>query len=247
HHIPSPREKTANIQKLMHAFSQKHGIKLYDGEGICHQLIPEQGHVRPGDLIIGSDSHTCTYGALNAFSTGLGPTDTGIVLATGTTWLKVPQTIKINLTGKLPLGVYSKDLILYIIKDMGIDGAAYQAIEFTGTAIDDLSIEGRFTTCNMAVEMEAKCGLMKADSKAIRWIKEHRSGSDYFSSVEPDKDANYSAVKSYDISKLEPQVAKPHSVNNVTSITNVAGTKVDQAIIGTCTNGRIEDLRIAAR
>ncbi|MGI6422752.1 MAG: 3-isopropylmalate dehydratase large subunit [Syntrophomonadaceae bacterium] len=246
HSAPSPLEGVSALHQQMRAFAGQQGINFYDiGDGVCHQLVPEQGHVVPGDLVIGADSHTCTYGAINVFSTGVGSTDLAAGIISGKLWFKVPETIKFVLNGTLPPGVYSKDLILYLIGDITADGATYMAAEYTGPAIADLSIEARFTISNMAIEMGAKCGLMEADDKTIAWVKEHSVRD--FEPVKADPDAVYAKVLEYDVSRLEPQVAKPHTVDNVSPISEVAGTPIQQGFIGTCTNGRIEDLRIGAQ
>lgn len=245
HSSPSPNEGVSALHKLMREFAQAKKFKLYDiGEGVCHQLMPESGKVGPGKLVIGADSHTCTYGALNAFSTGVGSTDLAGAMISGKMWFKVPETIKFICHGTLPKGVYGKDLILYLIGDVTADGATYKAAEYTGEAVSALSVEGRMTMANMAIEMGAKAGLMEADEKTLAWLG--RFTSDKFTPVTADADANYAEVKEYDVSSLEPQVAMPHRVDNVTAIGNVAGTPIQQAVIGTCTNGRLEDLRIAA-
>ncbi len=245
HSAPSPLEGVSALHQQMRNFANNQGINFYDiGDGVCHQLVPEQGHVVPGDLVIGADSHTCTYGAINVFSTGVGSTDLAAGIISGKLWFKVPETIKFVLNGKLSRGVYSKDLILYLIGDITADGATYMAAEYTGQAIADLSIEARFTISNMAIEMGAKCGLMEADDKTIAWVKEHSKKE--FEPVKADADAVYAQVLEYDVSSLEPQVAKPHTVDNVAPISAVAGTPIQQGFIGTCTNGRIEDLRIGA-
>lgn len=246
HSAPSPLEGVSALHKLMREFARKNKIILYDvGEGVCHQLLPEKGHVGPGSLVIGADSHTCTYGALNAFATGVGSTDLAAALISGKMWFKVPETIKFVCHGRLPFGVYSKDLILYLIGQVGADGATYMSAEFTGEAISALSVEARFTISNMAVEMGAKVGLMEADEKVWEWVRRHSSGS--FEDVKPDPDACYAKILEYDVSELEPQVAKPHRVDNVAPVSEVAGTPIQQAVLGTCTNGRLEDLRIAAK
>lgn len=245
HSSPSPLQGVSALHHQMRQFASEQGIGLYDiGEGVCHQLVPEQGHVVPGDLVIGADSHTCTYGAINVFSTGVGSTDLAAGIISGKLWFKVPETFKFIVNGKLPPGVYSKDLILYLIGDVTADGATYLAAEYVGSAINDLSVEARFTISNMAIEMGAKCGLMEADEKTTAWVKEH-SGRE-FTPVSADADAVYARVKEYDVSDLEPQIACPHTVDNVTPVTKVAGTPIQQGVIGTCTNGRMEDLRIAA-
>ncbi len=245
HSAPSPLEGVSALHQQMRTFAGNQGINFYDiGDGVCHQLVPEQGHVVPGDLVIGADSHTCTYGAINVFSTGVGSTDLAAGIISGKLWFKVPETIKFVLNGSLPRGVYSKDLILYLIGDITADGATYMAAEYTGQAIADLSVEARFTISNMAIEMGAKCGLMEADDKTIAWVKEHSKKE--FEPVQADADAVYAQVLEYDVSNLEPQVAQPHTVDNVAPISAIAGTPIQQGFIGTCTNGRIEDLRIGA-
>ncbi|MCX5779540.1 MAG: 3-isopropylmalate dehydratase large subunit [Firmicutes bacterium] len=245
HSAPSPLAGVSALHRQMRVFAEEQKINFYDiGDGVCHQLLPEQGHVVPGDLVIGADSHTCTYGAINVFSTGVGSTDLAAGLVSGKLWFKVPETFKFILNGRLPAGVYSKDLILYLIGDVTADGATYMAAEYVGEAIDALSVESRFTISNMAIEMGAKCGLMEADQKTIDWVKAHSQRA--FIPVKADLDAVYSRIKTYDVSNLEPQIAKPHTVDNVAPISEVAGTPIQQGVIGTCTNGRMEDLRIAA-
>lgn len=245
HSAPSPLEGVSALHKKMRDFTDRYQFKLYDiGEGVCHQLVPEKGHVAPGSLVIGADSHTCTYGALNVFATGVGSTDLAAGIISGKLWFKVPETFRFILNGQLPQGVYSKDLILFLIGDVTSDGATYLAAEYVGEAIRALSIEARFTISNMAIEMGAKVGLMEADDKTEKWIKEHSSLP--YNPVVADPDAVYARVKEYDVSELEPQVAKPHTVDNVSPIGEVAGTEIQQCVIGTCTNGRLEDLRIAA-
>lgn len=246
HSAPSPVEGVSALHRQMRIFAEEQQIHFYDiGDGVCHQLLPEQGHVVPGNLVIGADSHTCTYGAINVFSTGVGSTDLAAGLSSGKLWFKVPETFKFVLNGKLPAGVYSKDLILYLIGDVTADGATYMAAEYVGEAIDALSVEARFTISNMAIEMGAKCGLMEADEKTIAWVKAHSSKP--FEPVKADLDAVYARLKEYDVSKLEPQVAKPHTVDNVSPIREVLGIPIQQGVLGTCTNGRIEDFRIAAK
>ncbi len=246
HSAPSPLEGVSELHHQMRTFADAQNIHFYDiGDGVCHQLVPEQGHIVPGNLVIGADSHTCTYGAINVFSTGVGSTDLAAGLISGKLWFKVPETFKFVLNGKLPKGVYSKDLILYLIGDVTADGATYMAAEYVGEAIDELSIESRFTISNMAIEMGAKCGLMEADQKTIEWVKAHSNKE--FVPVKADADAVYAQVKEYDVSNLAPQIAMPHTVDNVTNVEEVSNIVVKQGVIGTCTNGRIEDLRIAAQ
>ncbi len=249
HSAPSPLEGVSALHHLMRSFAKEQGMIMYDiGDGVCHQLVPEKGHVGPGSLVIGADSHTCTYGALNAFATGVGSTDLAAALISGKMWFKVPESLRFVCRGRLPAGVYSKDLILFLIGQVTADGATYMAAEYTGEAIGALSVDARFTIANMAIEMGAKAGLMEADDKVLAWVREHRapSGRGNFEVVSPDPEAAYARVLEYDVSGLEPQVAKPHRVDNVASIGEVAGTAIQQAVLGTCTNGRLEDLRIAA-
>jgi 3-isopropylmalate/(R)-2-methylmalate dehydratase large subunit len=246
HSAPSPNMGVSAIHKKMRSFARDFDVGLYDiGCGVCHQLVPQKGHVTCGDLVVGADSHTCTYGAINVFSTGVGSTDLAITLASGKNWFRVPETIKVIVKGGLPKGVYSKDMILRIIKDIGANGATYKAIEFYGEAISALSVDGRFTISNMAVEMGAKIGMMAPDKKVLKWVTEHSSREPH--PVEADPDAKYVSVKEYDISNLSPQVARPHAVDNVVSVEELPEIKVDTAYIGTCTNGRLEDLENAAR
>jgi 3-isopropylmalate/(R)-2-methylmalate dehydratase large subunit len=229
----------------MRRFAQAKKVSLYDvGSGVCHQVIPEKGNIVSGELVVGADSHTCTYGALNAFSTGMGSTDLSIVLASGKTWLKVPETIKILVDGKLPKGVYSKDLILHIIGDLGANGANYKSVEFCGKAIEDLSMDARFTICNMAIEMGAKTGIMEADERTFNWLNKYSKKTPH--PLSSDEDAAYYRVLVYEAKKIEPMVAKPHTVDNTSKVEEVEGTPIDQAFLGTCTNGRLEDLKIAA-
>ena len=245
HSAPSPNMGVSEIHKKMRDFAKELNVGLYDvGCGVCHQLIPQKGHVTCGDLVLGADSHTCTYGAINVFSTGVGSTDLAITLAGGKNWFKVPETIKVVVKGKLPKGVYSKDIILHIIKDIGSNGATYKSIEFYGQAITALSVDARLTISNMAVEMGAKAGLMEADDKVLKWVSERSKKP--AKPVKADIDARYTAVKEYDILGLVPQVAKPHAVDNVSDVGELAETKIDQAFVGTCTNGRLEDLEITA-
>lgn len=245
HSSPSPNEGVSAIHKKIREFSKEQGINLFDiGCGVCHQITPEMGFVVPGDLVIGADSHTCTYGAINVFSTGIGSTDLAAGMISGKLWFKVPETIKFLINGKWPKGVYSKDLILKMIGDIGADGATYLAAEFTGKAIDALTVDARFTMSNMAIEMGAKAGLMNADKKVMDWVKKHSKKT--AKPVISDKDANYLEIKEYDVSKLSPQIAKPHTVDNVSPIEGLEGLEIQQGFIGTCTNGRTEDLRIAA-
>lgn len=246
HSAPSPNERISAIHTKMRSFAKKHGVGIYDvGCGVCHQVVPENGHVSCGDLVVGADSHTCTYGALNAFSTGMGSTDLSIILAYGKTWFKVPETVKMMVDGPLSKGVYSKDIILHIAGDVGANGCTYKAVEFCGQAIKDLSVEARFTISNMAIEIGAKAGIMDADEKTIQWLSKYseRIPQPVFS----DEEAVYADVRVYNAADIVPMVAKPHAVDNTATVEEVAGTRINQAYLGTCTNGRLEDLRIAAQ
>lgn len=246
HSSPSPNIGVAAIHNKIRKFAEEHGVKVFDiGDGICHQIVPEKGYVTCGDLVLGADSHTCTYGAINVLSTGVGSTDLAITLVSGKNWFRVPETIKIIVNGELPKGVYSKDIILKIIKDVGAAGATYQSVEFYGKAVNDLSVDARFTISNMAVEMGAKCGIMRADRKTLDWVKRHSVRES--KPVEPDDDARYIKTLEYDFSDLSPQVARPHTVDNVCAIEEVAGTPIAEVNIGTCTNGRLEDLEIVTK
>lgn len=245
HNAPSPNKEVSSLHSLMRDFAKKQGIRLYDaGEGVCHQLVVEQGWVAAGDLVVGADSHTCTYGALNLFSTGVGSTDLAAVMASGKLWFRVPQSIKVSFEGELSTGVYAKDIALYLAGKIGARGAVYESIEFGGEVVQNLSVEARFTICNMAVEMGAKAGLIQGDEKTKKWLSEHSKKN--FRFVEPDKDAQYKKVLEYEVSRLVPQVARPHTVDNVVSVEEVEGISIQQAFLGTCTNGRLEDLKIAA-
>jgi 3-isopropylmalate/(R)-2-methylmalate dehydratase large subunit len=246
HSAPSPVAGTSRIHQKMRCAAEKYGSLLYDiGEGVCHQLLPEHGHVVPGDLTVGADSHTCTYGALNAAATGLGSTDLAAAAYTGKLWFKVPESMRLVCRGKLPKGVYSKDLVLHLVGDIGADGATYRSIEFVGEAIAALSMDARFTVCNMAVEMGAKFGIMEADETTLAWIKGRSSRTAQPTAA--DRSARYVETREYDFSGLGPQIAKPHAVDNVAPVEQVAGTPIQQGVIGTCTNGRVEDFEAAAQ
>jgi len=248
HFTPAKDVKSAEQCKVLRHFAHKQGLKYYFelGEmGIEHALIPEQGIILPGELCIGADSHTCTYGALGAFSTGVGSTDLAACMITGECWFKIPESIKIIFKGKLNKWVSGKDLILYTIGKIGVDGALYKAMEFSGPVISKLSMSDRFTMCNMAIEAGAKNGIILPDNITIKYI-ESRATHPY-QIVKGDKDANYSEIIEYDTGEIEPQVAFPHLPENARPISKVGKVYVDQAFIGSCTNGRIEDLRIAAK
>jgi 3-isopropylmalate/(R)-2-methylmalate dehydratase large subunit len=248
HSAPSPNEGVSRVHKKMRDFALEYKTRLYDiGCGVCHQVIPESGQILPGDLVLGADSHTCTYGALGAFSTGVGSTDLAIALVTGKNWFKVPETIKISVKGKIPKGIFAKDIILSIIKEIRADGATYKAVELSGPVIDQLDMDGRFTICNMVVEMGAKAGFMPVDKKTIAWLEEKISRNTKINPVAPDKDANYTQVLEFDISKLKPQVSMPHSVDNVTCVEELKGVMINEAFLGTCTAARLSDFKIAAK
>ncbi|MDO8949186.1 MAG: 3-isopropylmalate dehydratase large subunit [Actinomycetota bacterium] len=245
HSSPSPIEGVSALHTIMREFGKKTGAKIYDvGCGVCHQLIPEAGHVVPGDLMVGCDSHTCTYGAVNVFSTGVGSTDGAAAMASGKLWFKVPDSMKVTYEGALQPGVFSKDLILYLAGQIGADGATYEAIEFHGAVIDELSVDARMTISNMAIEVGAKAGLMKADAKTLAWYAGR--GERVPAPVDPDADAVYAKSLTFDATAIGPQIAKPHAVDNVSPIEEVVGTPIAQGYLGTCTNGRLEDLKIAA-
>jgi 3-isopropylmalate/(R)-2-methylmalate dehydratase large subunit len=245
HSSPSPLEGVSALHTMMREFGARTGAKVYDvGCGVCHQLVPEQGHVVPGDLVVGCDSHTCTYGAVNVFSTGVGSTDGAAAMASGKLWFRVPETMRFVLNGVLPPGVFSKDVILHLAGLIGADGATYMSVEFEGPVIDAMSVEARMTISNMAIEVGAKAGLMRADAKTLAWYD--CRGLRTPAPVSPDADAVYAVTHTLDLSTLKPQVAKPHSVDNVSPIADVAGTPISQGFLGTCTNGRLEDLSIAA-
>jgi len=246
HNAPSPSSDVSSLHRLMRDFAGKHQIRLYDvGEGICHQLVVEEGWVSAGDLVVGADSHTCTYGALNVFSTGVGSTDLAAAMASGKLWFRVPDTVKIFFKGKLLPGVYAKDLALYLTGQLGARGALYKSIELGGEVIKDLGIEARFTLSNMIMEVGAKAGVMLGDEKTEKWLAERSKRKIRF--IEPDEDARYDKVLEFDVSRLVPQVARPHSVDNVVPVHEVEGTSIEEAFVGTCTNGRLEDLRVAGK
>ncbi len=247
HVVPAATEGHATNHQRIREFVREQGItNFYDvGEGICHQVLPEKGHALPGHLIVGSDSHTPTHGAFGAFAAGIGRTEAAAVMATGEIWLMVPKSFRIDLQGRLPQGVYAKDLILYIIGQLGADGADYRAVEFTGPVIGGMTVASRMVLCNMVAEMGAKIGVVAPDDRTRKWL-EGRSEPG-FREVFADPDASYERVIEYDVNALLPQVARPHTVDNVVPVTDVVGTKVDQTFIGTCTNGRLEDFRVAAQ
>lgn len=246
HVTPAANETYAASHQATREFVAEQGITaFYDvGEGICHQVLPEQGHAWPGAVIVGSDSHTPTAGAFGAFAAGIGRTEAAAVMATGEIWLRVPESLRVVVRGQLPERVAAKDLILYLIGQLRADGADYCSVEFAGETIEALSMAGRMTLCNMAAEMGAKNAVVAPDATTRAWLA-GRVMRDYVE-IHPDADAVYARVIEVDAGTLTPQVAQPHRVDNVASVTDVAGTKIDQALIGTCTNGRLEDLAAAA-
>lgn len=243
HNVPADSPKTAASQKKMRDFAKKHGITYYEGEGVCHQIMMEN-HVRPGELIFGADSHTCAYGALGAFGTGVGCTDYLYAMVTGTSWLLVPETIRVNLTGKLPEGVYARDFILTLIGQISANGANYKAMEFAGEGLRTLSMADRISICNLCVEAGAKTALMEVDEVAMDYLKAH--GREPKAVFQSDEDAVFSQVIDMDLSSIQPVVAKPHFVDSVVPAKECAGVKIDEAFLGSCNNGRIEDLRVGA-
>jgi 3-isopropylmalate/(R)-2-methylmalate dehydratase large subunit len=248
HSSPSPSEGVSRVHKKMRDFSSEFKVGLFDiGCGVCHQVIPESGMVLPGDLVLGADSHTCTYGALGVFSTGVGSTDLAVALSTGKNWFKVPPTIKMIVRGKLPKGIYAKDIILHIISKVGANGATYKAVEFCGPVIDRMDIDGRMTMSNMAVEMGAKAGFMPCDDKTSEWFRKRLARDKKIKGVSADKDAVYESIMEFDISKLKPQVSIPHNVDTVADASKLKTIKIQEAFLGTCTNGRYDDLKVAAK
>lgn len=247
HFTPNKDIKSAEQAKMMRQFAKKYGVVHYFeiGEmGVEHCLLPEKGLVGPGDLVIGADSHTCTYGALGAFSTGIGSTDMAAAMATGKVWLKVPESIRFIYRGRLPKWVGGKDLILYTIGQIGVDGALYQAMEFTGEAVAGLSMDGRFTMANMAIEAGGKNGIFAVDEKTLDYVQGRAVRT--YRVYQSDSDAKYSRNYEWDVTKLEPQVALPHLPEKAKGVTEVTDISIDQVVIGSCTNGRMDDLREAA-
>jgi len=247
HWVPAPTISAAEMHQDCRRFAEKYQFthKMGVNEGICHQVLPEKGFARPGMLIVGSDSHTTTYGAFNCLSTGIGATDISVVFAKGNLWFKVPHSYKIHLSGELAESVMSKDFILQFIGDVSTKGAIYKSLEFHGEGVQSLSIDGRMTVANMVVECGAKFGIFLPDQKLKRWLKSTTNKP--YSFTNPDEGAIYEKKFEYNLSDLEPVVAKPHSPGNIAPISEVEGISVDQAFLGSCTNGRLEDLRIAAK
>ncbi|MHB9099587.1 MAG: 3-isopropylmalate dehydratase large subunit [Syntrophales bacterium] len=246
HHYPAPGAANASAHSKMRQFHREMGGVFYEGEGICHSVMPEKGHVLPGELVVGTDSHTCTYGALGAFSAGVGSTDMAVAMISGKLWFMVPETIKMNITGTLPPGVFAKDIILHIIASISADGATYKAVEFTGPVIENLSMDARFTIANMAIEMGAKAGMIAPDRTTLDWVN-RRNPARTFTPHVPDTDARYAQEMTFDVTRLSPYVAKPHRVDNGVPLEEVIGIPIHQGNLSTCTAARIEDLRIAAK
>ena len=245
HASPSPREELSNTHMVLRDFSKEYGAVLSDiGEGVCHQRLVET-FVNPGEVLVGADSHTCTSGALGAFATGMGSTDVAVAMALGKTWLKVPRTFKIVINGNLKDGVFSKDLMLHIIGLIGADGATYRALEFCGSTIENMSMSERFTLSNMAVEAGAKCGLIVADETTKAYLKS-RDREDKYRQILPDADAIYERIIEIDANDVERTVSCPHTVDNTKTVKELNHIKVNQVYVGTCTNGRLEDMRVVA-
>lgn len=246
HNIPANNIGSAEFQKVTRKFAREHGIKnIYaHGEGICHQVLPEKGYIKPGSVVVGADSHTCTYGAFGAFATGMGATDVAMVYATGKTWFMVPEALKINVNGNLDKYVTAKDVILNIAGEIGSSGATYKTLEFHGGIIESMDVSGRMTICNMAIELGAKNGIMEPNKNTLEYLKNVRVTD--FEVVKSDKDASYQKEYFFDVTGMEPQISCPHDVDNVVGISSIEGKSIDQAFIGSCTNGRLEDLRIGA-
>ena len=245
HASPSPRKELSNTHMVLRDFHKEYGAVLSDvGAGVCHQRLVET-FVNPGEILIGADSHTCTSGALGAFATGMGSTDIAVGMALGKTWLKVPATFKIIVNGKFKEGICSKDLMLYLIGMIGADGATYKALEFTGDTIDNMTMSERFTLANMAVEAGAKCGLFIADNKTKAFLEERGRG-DKFRQILPDEDAQYERIIEINAQDIPHTVSCPHTVDNTRPASELKDVKVNQVYVGTCTNGRIEDLRVVA-
>ena len=245
HAAPSCRKELSNAHKIIREFAAEYGAILSDiGKGVCHQRLVED-FVNPGEILVGADSHTCTSGALGAFATGMGSTDIAVSMAYGKTWFKVPKSFKIKVEGKFSPNVCSKDLMLYLIGLIGADGATYRALEFCGQTIKDMSMSDRFTLANMAVEAGAKAGLFETDEKTFEFLKS-RGREDKFKKIKMDSDAEYERIIELDASKIKPMVSCPHTVDNVKTAEELSNIKLNQVFIGTCTNGRYEDLKIAA-
>ena len=245
HYSPPPNMEAANTHVAMRAFADKHGSPLYDvGDGICHQVLPEGGHLTCGDLVVGTDTHSTTYGAFNAFGTGVEGTDVSAVMMTGKLWFRVPETIRIELKGPLQPGVWAKDVTLTMLGKLGAEGANYRALEYCGSGVSAMAIDDRMTLSNHAAELGAKAALLEADEKTFAWLKAHGAAAP--KPVKADADAIYAQRIVIDTATLAPQVARQHNIDDVVAVPDVAGQKIHVALIGTCTNGRLDDLRAAA-
>ncbi len=246
HAVPSPTKELANDQATVRNYAMNNGMVLSDaGNGICHQVLAED-YSAPGDVIVGTDSHTCTSGGLCAFATGMGATDIAVAMKLRKTWLRVPETIKVTLNGHSPRGVYAKDLILKVLSMVGADGATYKSLEFAGSAIDELDVYGRLTLTNMSVEAGAKTGIIASDQRTLQYLKDFNR-EDQWKEIRADADANYESELNVDVSNLEPQIAIPSSPDNVRPVSEVKNVKVNEVFIGSCTNTRIEDMRTVAK
>ncbi|KAF5069453.1 homoaconitase large subunit [Methanobacterium aggregans] len=247
HNVPANKIMSAEFQKVTLEFAREQGIKnlFTHGEGICHQVLPEKGFIKPGTVVVGADSHTCTHGAFGAFATGMGATDMAIVFATGKNWFMVPESYKVTVNGSLGEYVRAKDVILNVIGEIGSFGATYKALEFTGETIDSMDVSGRMTICNMAIESGAKNGIMEPNRAVKEYLMKRNVKN--FDVIRSDDDSQYEKEYIFDVSDMEPQIACPNNVDNVKPVSKVEGVGVDQAFIGSCTNGRLEDLRDAAQ
>jgi 3-isopropylmalate/(R)-2-methylmalate dehydratase large subunit/methanogen homoaconitase large subunit len=243
HMVPAPTRDAAELHRRIRTFIKEQGIANVFQEGICHQVMMERGFVLPGDLVVGADSHSCTYGALGCFGTGMGSTDVAVIYATGKSWFRVPETIRIELHGRLPYGVFTKDVCLALARELDVDGATYMAIEYAGEAVEAMELSERMTLANMSIEMGAKAGLCEPDEKTLSYVASRARQP--FEPAYPDH-ASYARTVELDVSDLEPQVACPNEVSNVRPVSAVEGAPLDQVFIGTCTNGRLDDLEIAA-
>ena len=245
HFSPPPTIEAAQGHTAMRKFADEHGSVLYDiGDGICHQVLPEGGHLTCGDLIVGTDTHSVTYGAFNAFGTGIEGTDVSAVMATGKVWLRVPESVRVVLKGRLQPGVWAKDVTLHMLGEFGAEGLNYRAIEYVGSAVEAMEIDDRMTLCNHAAELGAKAALLEADGKTLAWLKAH--GAKTPAPLSADADAHYADRFEIDTLQLAPQVARKHAVDDIVSAHEVIGQKINFALIGTCTNGRLDDIRQAA-
>lgn len=246
HLVPASQQDDVRHYKVGDAFAEKHGLKnVHRSDGICHQLMTEAGYVKPGDVVFGTDSHTTTYGCVGAFSTGIGYTEMAAILGTGTLWVKVPETIKVVIDGKLPEGVMSKDIILRLIGDLGADGATYRALEFSGSTIEEMTNSSRMTMANMAIEAGAKCAMFTPDEKTAEYCEIELDA--FQKSLVGDEDAEYAKVMTYRAEDFVPAMACPSQVDKIRDVSELEGTEIDQVFIGSCTNGRLEDLQAAAK